>query len=214
MKKFTVFAVLIGSLLLNSCEPAVTFDKPQPDNEKSLSSFPSRLQGNYLSEDQASVITITGNVITRHYEFDYKQHKDSIGSSYKIVGDSLVNTSNGTSEKISLQGDTLIQHESWTDTLFNISADNVLKKFKGYYFLNTVFKENSWEVKQLWLKKGVLSIGSISDESDIQRLKEITETAADTTSTTFSLTKKQFRQFVKQDGFSKQEKFTRMKSSN
>lgn len=214
MKKFTVFAVLIGSLLLNSCEPAVTFDKPQPDNEKSLSSFPSRLQGNYLSEDQASVITITGNVITRHYEFDYKQHKDSIGSSYKIVGDSLVNTSNGTSEKINLQGDTLIQHESWTDTLFNISADNVLKKFKGYYFLNTVFKENSWEVKQLWLKKGVLSIGSISDKADIQKLKEITETAADTTSTTFSLTKKQFRQFVKQDGFSKQEKFIRMKSSN
>lgn len=214
MKKFTAFAALIGSLLLNSCEPAVTFDKPQPDNEKSLSSFPSRLQGNYLSEDQASVITITGNVISRHYEFDYKQHKDSIGSSYKIVGDSLVNTSNGTSEKISLEGDTLIQHESWTDTLFSISADNVLKKFKGYYFLNTVFKENSWEVKQLWLKKGVLSIGSISDESDIQKLKEITETAADTTSTTFSLTKKQFRQFVKQDGFSKQEKFTRMKSSN
>lgn len=214
MKKFTVFAALIGSLLLNSCEPAVTFDKPQPDNEQSLSSFPSRLQGSYLSEDQASVITITGNVITRHYEFDYKQHKDSIGSLYKIVGDSLVNTSNGTSKKINLQGDTLIQHESWTDTLFNISADNVLKKFKGYYFLNTVFKENSWEVKQLWLKKGVLSIGRISALSDIQKLKEITETAADTTSTTFSLTKKQFRQFVKQDGFSKQEKFTRMKSSN
>ncbi|MFT3846208.1 MAG: hypothetical protein QM725_14220 [Lacibacter sp.] len=212
MKKFLTATVLVMALMLSSCEPAVTFNKPQPDTEKPLIDFPDRLHGNYLSEDQASVITITDSVITRHYEFDYSQHKDSIGASCKIVGDSLVNTSNGIKEKISLQGDSLIHHESWTDTLFRISDENVLKKFRGYYFLNNRFKDKGWEVKQMWLKKGVLTIGSISDKSDIQKLKEITETTADTTSTTFSITKKQLKQFVKQDGFGNREKFTRIKT--
>ena len=105
---------------------------------------------------------------------------------------------------------TVIQHANWTDTLFNISADNVLKKFKGYYFLNNRYKDSSWEVKKLSLKKGVLTVGSVSDNDDIQKLKEITETTADTTSTNFTLSRKQFKKFVKQDGFSKQETFILM----
>jgi hypothetical protein len=210
MKKIVAATIVIVALVLDSCEPAATFDKPQPDNIKSLTSFPERLQGRYLADDLTSIVTITDKLITRHYDYDYKVFKDSIGSSYKIAGDTLINLTEGTKEKILLKGDSVTLHANWKDTLFNISADNVLKKFKGYYFLNNRYDDNVWEVKELSLTKGVLTVGSISDTIDIQRLKEITETTADTISTQFSLTRRQFKKFVSQNGFGDQETFTRV----
>jgi len=210
MKKFVTTTFIIATLILDSCEPAATFDKPQPDNIKSLAAFPQRLHGKYLADDQASIVIIADNLITRHYDFDFKQHKDSIGHSFKIIDDTLINEIDGTKEIILLKGDTVIQHANWTDTIFNISADNILKKFKGYYFLNSRYRDNVWEVKKLSLSKGVLTVGDISDKDDIQKLKDITETTADTITTNFSLTSRQFKQFVKQQGFGKQETFNRM----
>lgn len=198
---------ITASMLLYGCEPAATFDQPQPANAKPLSSFPERLQGKYLADDQASIVTIADSLITRHYDFDIKVHKDSLGSSYKLLTDTLINLTAGTKEKISLAGDTMIQRVSWTDTLFNISNEGVLKKFKGYYFLNRLYNENAWETNMLSVKEGVLAIGNISGKEDIQKLKEITETTADTISTHFSLTRRQFKSFVRQYGFAEQETF-------
>jgi hypothetical protein len=106
--------------------------------------------------------------------------------------------------------DTVTQHAQWIDTLFNVSPNNILKKFKGYLFLSDRNGENSWVVKKISLKRGVLTFGSISGREEIQKLKEIAETAADTTSTHFNLTKSQFRKFVRQDGFGTEETFMRM----
>ena len=210
MKKLITADILILIFLLNSCEPPATFDKPQPENIKPETSFPQNLQGEYLSVDQTSILTITNDLITRHYDYDLKVHKDSISSSYRLVGDTLIDQIDGTKEKVLVKGDTVIQHEDWTDTLFNKSADNVLKKFKGYYFLNSRYSDNSWEVKKISLKKGILNVSSISDENDIQKLKEITETTADTTSTLFTLPRRKFKKFIRQDGFGEQETFSRI----
>jgi hypothetical protein len=67
-----------------------------------------------------------------------------------------------------LKGDTIIQHENWLDTLFNISADNLLKKFKSYYFISNRENNNGWEVKKLWVKKVVLIVARISGQDKIQ----------------------------------------------
>lgn len=213
MKKFMVVSI-IATLTLASCDqsaiPAATFDKAQPDKIKSIVSFPEFLKGRYLAPDQASTVTIADKIITRHFEFDFKEHKDSLGSSWALEGDTLIDLTEGTKQKVLLKGDTVIQHANWTDTLFCISDDNVLKKFNGYYFLNERYNENTWGVKKLFLKKGILSIGSISSLDEIQKLKEITETKADTMSTNFTLTKRQFKKFVKQDGFSEKETFSRI----
>jgi len=190
MKKFIVAVILITTFLLNSCEPSVTFDQPQPDNTRSLTSFPERMQGKYLSSDRAAVVTITDKLLTRYYEFEIEPDKDSTDESDKWVG--------------------VKQRVIRTDTLFNISADNILKKFKGYYFLNIHYGDNAWEVKKLSLKNGLLKIGSISEKGDIQKLKELTETAADTISTHFSLTRPQFKELVNDKGFADEETFTRM----
>lgn len=209
MKKLLA-AIVILAHTFYSCGPAATFDKPQPDNVKSLTSFPDWLQGSYFASDNASVVTITDKRIIRHYDFDYKQHKDSLGSSYNLVGDTIIDVTNNTKEKVLLKGDTVMLHADWIDTLFEISPANVLKKFKGYYFLNNQYSNNVWEVKKLSLKKGILTMGSISYQEDILKLEEITETKEDTASTHFSLTQRQFKKFVKKEGFDVHETFTRM----
>lgn len=210
MTRLIAAGLLISAGILNSCEPAVTFDQPQPDGVKSLASFPQRLQGTYVAADGASIVTVNDKLVTRHYDFDVKEHKDSLGASYTLAGDTLIDQDNGTREKVVVRGDTVIQRANWTDTLFNISADNILKKFKGYYFLNNRHGESSWEVKKLSLKKSVLTVGRISDEEDIRRLKEITEVTSDTIPTRFTLTRRQFKSFIRQEGFGEEETFNRV----
>lgn len=210
MKNVVFTIILIACLFLDSCDPAASFDIPQPENVKPLATFSRRLQGKYMAADQASIITITDNLIIRHYDIDCKEHKDSLGPSYKIIGDTLIDMDDGTKERILLKGDSVIGHVNWIDTLFNLSTGDILKKFKGFYFLNNRYGDKAWEVKKMSLAKGLLTLGSVSSKEDIQKLKEITETTADTISTNFSLTKRQFKSFVRQEGFSDQETFTRM----
>ena len=88
----------------------------------------------------------------------------------------------------------------------------MLRKFKGYYFLNTRQDKESWSVRKLDLSKGQLTISSISKKLDLDNLKALTESPQDTTTqTTFKATKKQFKEFIKNDGFSDSETFTRLK---
>ena len=46
MKK--IVTAVIVAIALCSCGPAATFDKPQPDNVKITTSFPQKLQGDYI----------------------------------------------------------------------------------------------------------------------------------------------------------------------
>jgi hypothetical protein len=90
--------------------------------------------------------------------------------------------------------------------------DNVVRKFKGNYFLNTRYNKTSWSVEKMNLSKGQLTISSISTKDDIENLKEMTETAQDTViNSNFTATKKEFKKFVKNDGFSDSEAFVRIK---
>jgi hypothetical protein len=213
MKKFVIAAIVISTIVFASCEPAATFNKPQPDNTQSLANFPETLHGKYMDNDQASVITITDKLITRYYDFEYKGHKDSLDSNYKMVGDTIIDLSAGTKQKVLVWGDSIRYYVNLTDTLFNVSADQVLKKFKGYYLLNTKYSDSAWEVKKLSLQKGILKFAAISIPDDLLKLREITEHTTDTTSTHFSLTKRQFKSFLHQDGFREEEAFTRIRES-
>jgi hypothetical protein len=95
-----------------------------------------------------------------------------------------------------------------------LDYDNVVRRFKGYYFLNKRYDKTSWVVKKIQLTKGQLTLSSISTKLDIENLKEITETSADTIPPyKFSATKKQFKQFIKSDGFSDNETFVRQKKN-
>jgi hypothetical protein len=203
------FIVLTG---LYSCEPPVTFTEPQPVSTNNLSKFPKRLTGQYLSLADKSFLVITDKLIQRIYDFDYKVHQSQLDSNARLVGDTIVNVTTNEKQFVKREMDSLIYHVHFVDTLFTLNYDNVLRKFKGYYFINTRYDKESWEVKKLSISRGQLTISSISTKLDLENLKEITEAPNDTISPyEFTTTKRQFRKFVRNDGFSDIEIFARQK---
>ena len=152
---FIALMILLSSIF--ACEPPVTFKEPQPLDIENLTGFPKRLQGEYISLSDNSTLIITDKLIQRIYDFDEKIHKSQIDSNYIIKGDTIINFTYNGRGVIKREGDSVIIHVHDIDTMFQMDYDNVVRKFKGYYFLNKRYEKESWEVKKLQYSKGVLS---------------------------------------------------------
>lgn len=214
MKRLKLISTFIILASLFACEPPVTFDEPQPTDTDNLSKFPNRLQGQYISLADNSTLSISDKLIQRIYDYDYKIHVNQLDSNSRLVGDTVVDLETNERTLIKRDGDSLVNHIHYIDTLFQMNYDNVVRKFKGYYFLNTRYDKESWEVKKIQLTKGQLILSTISTKLDIENLKEITETPQDTVPPyKFTATKKQFKEFIKNDGFSDSEIFVRQKKN-
>jgi len=209
-KIVTTFIILVS---LFACEPTVTFNEPQPTGVSNLSKFPNRLQGQYLSLADNSQLSISDNLIQRVYDYDCKVHQNQLDSTLKLSGDTVIDLNTNEKTLVKRDGDSLIVHIHYIDTLFQLNYDNVVRRFKGYYFLNTRCGKESWEVKKVQLTMGQLIIGSISTKLDLENLREITESPQDTVPPyKFTATRRQFKKFVKKDGFRNSETFVKCKS--
>ena len=197
-------------LLMTKCRPPVTFNQPQPPNTKELSAFPKRIQGKYLSQDKVSILIISDKAAIRTYDFDLKLSKDSLKNDYRLEGDTLIEIPSGKRQSVIIAGDTIFARSTGVDTLFYISETNVLKKFRGYYFLNTLYDKDAWTLQRISLSEGILTISEITDSTHINQLKEITDTPADTICSNFKLNQKQFKQLVNGNAFDQSEQFTRL----
>lgn len=209
MKPNLRFIILI-ILSFFGCSPSVSFDEPQPSDTKSLNEFPDKLHGEYLNKSNNQLLIISDKLIKVVCDFDQKENKNHLDSNIKLTGDTLLDTSDSSKTLIRYEGDSIVMHFHSEDTLFSISDKNILKKYKGYYFLN-VSNTPYWNVKKMHLTKGILSVNSISTKEEINTLREITETISDTTSYNFKPTKRQFKKFIKQDGFKDSEYYIRLK---
>jgi Holliday junction resolvase len=212
MKRLKIISIIIIFSSLCACEPPVTFSEPQPTDIENVSIFPNRLIGDYLSLSDSSILNVNKKIIQRIYDFDYIVHSNQLDSTVKLIGDTLVNINTNEKKIVKQNGDSLVIHVHNIDTLFQINYDNVVRKFKGYYFLNTRYNKTNWTVEKMKLSKGQLVISTISTQLDIENLKEITGISKDTViQYKFTASKKQFKEFIKNDGFSDSEKFIRLK---
>jgi hypothetical protein len=202
MIKHRYFLFCMVALLVQSCQPAAIFDKPQPADVAALSAFPKRIQGKYLSQDDGSQLQITARSAIRIYDFYEKSHVSQLDSNQQIIGDTLFDLKTNKGELIQIEGE--------IDTLFTIDDVNILKKFKGYYFMNIYMPPNTWQVKEMEFKRGRLKLSSISPKEDVEQLKTLTETAQDTMPYVFSPTRKQFKKFVRNEGFRDVEAFMKI----
>ena len=142
-------------------------------------------------------------MIEKKYEFLYKIHPNQLDSNEIFQGDYIINLN--TNEKIPFKKveDSLEVYEVFIDTIFNLNQEDILRKYKGYYFLNMKYNDFGWEVQKLYLKKGKLYVSQVLNESEITQLKELSESFEDTIPTyKFNIDKKQFKKFVKSEGFS------------
>lgn len=218
---YTIIRFLQLSLLLLavSCgsgqfsePPSVVFGEPQPNGIDNESGFPSRLQGKYRSISDGNVLDISEKTIISTNNFESKIRISDLDSNMKLNGDTVLDLKTGEKTKVLVQGDSILRTYSFTDTVFRMNYDNVLRKFRGHYFLNTRYEGEAWDVKKLSLEKGKLLVSSIREKEDIESLQAITESPADTSfPRKFNLSKKQFREFLGKDGFRDQSVYIREK---
>jgi hypothetical protein len=216
MKRLKQIIIVTSLALFSACGPSITFEEAQPANTKALSKFPKNVQGNFISEDQASIVTISDDIVLRAYDYTVKTAKDSLPFMLHLRHDTLFsNEGEGSvfATNVKIAGDSIITDVRYTDTLFMITDSSVLKKFKGHYFLNERFRADgnaySWSVRKLSVEKGVLTITEIGSQKDLDDLRAITE-ITDTTATKFAPTRKQFKQFLETKDDGDGEKFTRI----
>ncbi|MEO6882411.1 MAG: hypothetical protein ABI199_00150 [Bacteroidia bacterium] len=210
MKRQKLILTLFILTSLFACEPPVTFNEPQPTKTDNLSKFPNRLQGQYISLADNSSLSISNGLILRIYDYDYKVNPNQLDSNSRVSGDTIIDLKTNERTLIKHEGDSLVTHIHYIDTLFQMNYDNVVRKFKGYYFLNTRYDKESWVIKKVKLSNGQLVISSIEGKLDLENLKEITETTQDTIPPyKFTTTKRQFKKFIKNDGFRDSEIFVR-----
>jgi len=201
MKQILFISVLL--LALTSCENVITFNKPQPEGVDSLTVIPKKLIGHYIGKDGATSLEINRFCIIQHFDYDVKQLKDSLD---------WENLTRAEKSKYRSVGDSAIEHVVDIDTLFSFSEDHVMKKFKGYYFLNSREGKRSWFVQKLKLNKGLLTIGTIATKEELQTLEKVNESPIDTTTYQLKFTRKQFHEYIDNDGFSKVDTFIRVKN--
>lgn len=200
--KNVFYIVIFLVAILTGCEPPVTFTEPQPVDTENLIKFPKRLQGQYFNLEDNSILIIEDALIQRVYNLEEKVHINQVDNSLQINGDTIINLATNDKSIIYREEDSLITHIHYTDTLFKIDNKNVVRKWKGYYFLSTCYDETSWEVKKVQLSKGQLFLSNISSELEMENLKEMAEMPDDTIPPfKIAATKKSFKKFVKNNGF-------------
>lgn len=187
------FILLISFCTLVSCKkPLANFTEAQPENTKDQSAFPNKMIGTYHNYE-----TDTDLIIQKELILSKQYFRDTLSEKHLLNIQQQIDV---ISEK--LNDSLFIANYNVTDTIFNLQQNDILRKLKGYHFLNVATEDKNWNVTKLKFKNNMVSLNDIRTEEEINMLEQLTETVVDTIRpTTFKLSKKQFRKFVKQNGF-------------
>ena len=204
MKTKLLILNLFIIVLFYSCkEPNVSFEVAQPENVKKQNKFSRNIIGTYYNLENKTELIIGENYIFKKMKTEDTLKISELDKNEIIKNDTLYKLNTKEKYKIRKITDSLFTDYVFSDTIFNLKKNNILKKYKGYYFLNKeIEKSGFWEVEKLNLKNGILKINGIETENEIRLLETITETKRDTLKH-FSVkpTKKQFKEFIKKNGF-------------
>jgi hypothetical protein len=178
-RKTFVFILLI---FLIGCGPYIYFKSPQPDRKKNLASFPKSLIGTYISLNDSSLLIIDAKkIVKKRFEnmfMSIESFKEETGDT--IMKDTSFIFTDNWLIKMKVVGDSVYVNSSREEDLFTISDDQLLRKFKGYYFLNFKDTNDLWRVELIKITKDTLEFGSILTKEDIERIKGITSVESKT----------------------------------
>jgi len=201
--------IFLVTLVLASCGDLVRFEEPQPAGQSNEKRIPKRLIGQYLSLDDSAKLIIADGLIIKYSITDFSDKMDTVDMK-SINGDT---TYSGTEDKLKfdvvVKGDSTFQHWGYYDTLFDKTKGDILRKYKGHYFLNEKVSTNNWSVTTLTKIENGLTLGTISTKDDLNNLRAVTETKSDTIFS-FRPTKKEMKKFLKGKGFSNRDTFIKV----
>ncbi|HMT72143.1 MAG TPA: hypothetical protein PKD16_18380 [Saprospiraceae bacterium] len=206
MKSKIVILISIIVIFLLGCEEKslVSFNEPQPKGINNLNEFPKKLIGEYYDFDTKTNLIISKTFIEKKQLLKDTLKVSELDSNEVVKNDYIINLK--TNEKIKIikiNDTTFVTNYDFTRRIFSFDDGDLIRKYKGYYFLNLKSSSTDWEVKKLFLKKGVLSINEIQTETEIEVLKNILDSKSDTIRPFgANPTKRQFKEFLKNNGFS------------
>ena len=213
-KKMRSRTIFVLTLILFSCGDKVgEFEVPQPEGQSDEKGIPKKLIGRYLNIKDSSTLFVTSGQITKSVVADFAEHKSELDSADKVTfknDTSFSQTDVNMKIDVIVRGDSIFQHMDYKDTLFSVKRGDILRKFKGHYFLNHEASNNNWYVTKLTKMKNGLTLGTISTKADIEKLRELTEVKSDSIYT-FRPTKKQLKRFLKDKGFSNEDTYVRIR---
>ena len=191
-------SILLSFLALYSCkEPVANFTEPQPSEKKNLSKLPNRVLGIYSNPELGYKLSVESDLITKTFS-----NLDTVSiQDYNNV------EKENTKLLTQLSDSVYVVEFSIIDTILNLKKGDVLRKLNQNYFLNTKNANENWNVSKLNFKRNYLTLSEIFNESEIELLNEITnQTVTDSIyPKTYSINKKEFKEFVKKNGFSESE---------
>lgn len=211
--KYLILILVSSLLFFMACEPPVLFKVPQPEGVANLSKIPKKIHGRYMSLADSSFLLVSDYLMIRYANWIYTVKEDKLDSNLIIKGSYIIDKETNESFPFEKFDDSLMIHVKFLDTIFNINSGDIVRKFKGYYFLNKKFDNAYWTVKKLDYSPSSIRIAEISSKEEIALLDQFTEQVADSLDPKiYGPSKREFKDFIKNDGFSQSEKFIRLKN--
>jgi hypothetical protein len=169
-----IFALIL--LTLFGCEYPVQFEEPQPLNTSDEASFKTSYQGLYLNMEDRCFLSVTENSIIKKPYIIYAIPKveADVSTIFVFREDTLFNAYDSNEWlPAKLLNDTIYASWNDTDTVFSISDNNILRYYKGRYFLNYMERENDWKLIVLHKIRKNLSLYSFTLPDSLESLEKI-----------------------------------------
>jgi hypothetical protein len=172
-RKYLIYTILIFCI---GCGPYIWFKVPQPEGFSNLESFPDDIQGEFISLTDTSTIRIEFDEIVQEYRENLimtkTEFREETGDS--ISTDTSFKFADKWDVKVMSIGDSVYVYSRKDEQLFKISDENILREYKGYYFLN--YKDSTyWKVKILKLNNDTLEFDYILTDDDIVNILRVTK---------------------------------------
>lgn len=200
----------------------LNFEEPQPSGDKDENKFKNKFQGSYLCLEDSSILTIGKDNIVQQWRITANITKTQIDTTDEIeLKDGLLYTDNDAEPfHVIFRGDTAELTYDYDKIIFELADNQLLRYYKGMYFLNFKESEDLWSVKTVTLdKEGILTINRIhGGEQEIQMIKEMTsvDTITDKQGKIVDYrvrpTRKELKEILKSDLFKEGKEFQKIKN--
>lgn len=214
-------SILFFTFTFTSCLPELKFENPQPVEQKNERKFKNKYQGTYLCLSDNSILTIKKDKIIQEWHVMTKLTRAQIDSikEIELKEGLLYIEGNEVPFSIVFTGDTALLTYNFSKIIFQLSDDQVLRYFKGMYFLNYKESDDFWTVKTVTLdKEGVLVFNRIyGGEEEINKIKkitsveEITDNEGKVLNYKVKPTEKELKEIMKSDLFKEGKRFQKIK---
>jgi hypothetical protein len=175
IKKYTRLIFLL--IILLSCGPAIRFEEPQPSGTRNLMRIPKAFWGLYINQTDSSLLKINATLITKVWDEFTTLSQDQMLQEFDTIfhQDTRIQLTENLYIDFNIHGDSTIVHSIGIDTIFCKTPCQIIRRHKGYLFLNFKTEDSLWTVKLLSIRQGYLDIQDLVSLSEIDSLKEIIE---------------------------------------